>query len=114
MFKDFYELAQSQPIEMVLLIVLGDFLGEVVKGLVNMLLSNRLDKVTDLPKEVLEYKAMLKDFKRCQVRLRRDLWLSKHLRLKKAKVYFTRAAKEEGVLYNKYITSFLTDIPPNR
>ncbi len=114
MFKEIYDLAQSQPIDAVLLIVLGDFIGDVVKGIVNMLLSNRLSKATDLPKKVLEYKAMLRDFRRCERRLHRDLWLSKHLRLKKAKAYFARAAKVEGALYRKYITSFLKDIPPNR
>lgn len=114
MFKDIFELLMGgNSLEIVIFIVVGDILAGVVRDLSNHLVAKRLGKSDDVPKEILECKAMLKDFRKCRRRIRRYCWLAKNLKSKRLKAYFSSAAKLEAVLYREYIKKFQTDIPPN-
>ncbi len=117
MFKDLLELLMNgeTSLKVVILVFVGDILAGFVRDMFNIIVSNKLSKrhPEEIPKDILECKAMLKDFKKCRRRLCIYCYLAKHLKSKKLKAHFANAAKSESVLYRKYINKFRTDIPPN-
>lgn len=115
MFKDIFELLTNgkTSLEVVIFIIIGDILAGFIRDMINLLVANRLGKSNDIPKEILECKAILKDFRKCRRKLRRHCWLARHLKSKRLKAYFSSATKFEAVLYREYIKKFQTDIPPN-